>query len=64
MPEEYRENLKSEEGIRQLAEENPFEFQIMDTIAAQLQSVSDSFIIVGRLTRMEKFLCKEYFPID
>lgn len=44
MPEEYRENLKSEEGIRQLAEENPFEFQIMDNVAAQLQSVSDTFI--------------------
>lgn len=44
MPEEYHENLKSEEGLKQLAEQNPFEFQIMDSVATQLQSVSDTFI--------------------
>jgi len=44
MPEEYHEDLKSEEGLKKIAQENPFEFQIMDQVATQLQSVSDTFI--------------------
>jgi len=44
MPEEYHEDLKTEEGLKKIASENPFEFQIMDQVATQLQSVSDTFI--------------------
>lgn len=44
MPKEYHEDLKTEEGLKKIAKENPFEYQIMDSVAAQLQSVSDTFI--------------------
>lgn len=44
MPKEYHEDLKTEEGIKKIAQENPFEFQIMDQVATQLQNVSDTFI--------------------
>ena len=44
MPKEYHEDLKTEEGVKKIAQQNPFEFQIMDQVANQLQSVSDTFI--------------------
>lgn len=49
IPEEYQKTLESEEGIKNLAESNPLEYQLLENATASLLAYSDTFtdIVMG-----------------
>jgi hypothetical protein len=44
IPEEYRPSLDTKEGLEKLATENPFEYQIMDSVTNHLTGLADIFV--------------------